>query len=232
MGSVTSEKFSNRHSKPVWVDLAVRYADARECLAAFLAFETAEVLAGIKPSTLINIADRRRRCGRNLYQLWQEHGRALVRNSSLEAVVMADRPGSLLLLLFDRAALARLLAVHGVRVLLGKAGYGDVADLDRLLVQLAERFAAGGVPHEIGVVLGYPLKDVAGFMGVAPLRFTCQGPWRIYGDPQKSLQLAEAHRQCRCHMAGRLLAGCRPVDCLSASVAALSAGQALFVATS
>ena len=37
-------------------------------------------------------------------------------------------------------------------------------------------------------------------MGWAPLPFTCQGPWKIYGDPTVSLGLAEAFRQSRCRM--------------------------------
>ncbi|MBP1749462.1 MAG: hypothetical protein H6Q52_2001 [Deltaproteobacteria bacterium] len=113
MAHIARKLITKPKNKPLWVDISCRYTDERECLTAFLAFQTAEVLEGIKPSTLINLADCRRRCGRNFYELWREHGASIVHNSMLEAKVMAVRPGSLLLLIYDRAALTRLLAGYG-----------------------------------------------------------------------------------------------------------------------
>jgi len=203
-----------RTRKPVWHDLSAHFTDESECLAAFIAFEAAEVLEGVKPSTLINLPDRPRKCGRNLYRIWKEHGEDIIRESSLEGAVLVERTGSLLLLLYDRAALGRLLSNRGALTILRRAGYPAMKDVAVLLSEFASRFASGGVPHEIGLILGYPLKDVAGFMGLSRREFSCQGPWKIYGDPGESLLLAETHRQCRCRMAGRLVSGSRPYECL------------------
>ena len=44
-------------------------------------------------------------------------------------------------------------------------------------------------PHEIGLILGYPLEDVKGFISGACE--TCRGPWRAYGNAaaaQKSFE--------------------------------------------
>jgi hypothetical protein len=202
------------YRKPVWNDIAGRFPDDRDCLAAFIAFAAAEVLAEVKPSTLINLPDRPHRCGKNLYLIWKEHGEGILRESSLEGAVMADRPGSLLLLLYNRDALGQLLSNKGVLTILRKAGYPEESDVDALLSEFGSRFAFGGVPHEIGLILGYPLKDVTGFMGLSRREFSCQGPWKIYGNPHESLTLAETHHQCRCRMAGRLISGCVPYECL------------------
>lgn len=209
-----TSKRTNSDRKPVWIDIADRFPDDRDCLAAFIAFEAAEVLAGIKPSTLINLPDRPRRCGKNLFSIWKEFGQALIMESSLEGIVLVERPGSLLLLLYDREAMCRLLSKRGVKAMLRRAGYEGDVDTDMLLTEFGSRFASGAVPHEIGIILGYPLKDVAGFMGLSRREFSCQGPWRIYGNPSESLMLAESHRQCRCRMAGRLISGCGPYECL------------------
>jgi hypothetical protein len=206
-----------RTRKPVWHDLSAHFTDESECLAAFIAFEAAEVLEGVKPSTLINLPDRPRKCGRNLYRIWKEHGEDIVRESSLEGVVLVERTGSLLLLLYDRAALSWLLSNRGALTILRKAGYPAVNDVAVLLSEFASRFASGGVPHEIGLILGYPLKDVAGFMGLSRREFSCQGPWKIYGNPKESLLLAESHRLCRTRMACRLLSGWCPYQCLGFS---------------
>lgn len=39
-------------------------------------------------------------------------------------------------------------------------------------------------PHEIGILFGYPLEDVRGFLqGEVP---TCRGPWAAYGDREEA----------------------------------------------
>lgn len=217
--------------EPVWIDIAGKFPDDRDCLAAFIAFEAAEVLDGVKPSTLINLPDRARRCGKNLYSVWKEHGEDMLRESPLEAAVMVERSGSLLLLLFDRAALGRLLSSKGVLTMLRRAGYQEEGGVDTLLAEFGSRFASGGVPHEIGIILGYPLKDVAGFMGLSRRGFSCQGPWKIYGNPCESLKLAETHRQCRCRMAGRLVSGCGPYECLGIMGRDAGSAQGFFYPT-
>lgn len=205
---------SDIERRPAWHDLAERFADERECLASFLALEAAEVLDGDKPANLINIANRRRACGRNLYKLWRRHGTTLLRQGGLAVRELADRGDSLLLFIYRPQTLAALLVRPNVVGFLRKAGYTNPADPQTSLTELQARIPAAGFPHEIGVFLGYPLKDVAGFMGWASLPFTCQGPWKIYGDPKRSLDLAEAFRQCRHRMARRLARCATPVDCL------------------
>ena len=217
-----------------WQELAGRFPDARDCLASFLALELAEVLGEVKPANLVCLANRTRSCGRNLYLLWKEHGEALIKESGLSVRVLADRGSSLLLLLYCPRALEDLLAQKSVRIILGKAGYPDPDALEEVLTELGHRVAGDGFPHEIGVFLGYPLKDVVGFMGWPGVSFTCQGPWKIFGDPAESLRLAARHRECRCHMSSRLALGCSPYECLKAQNAVMgsvTATRGVLVAT-
>lgn len=206
-------------ARPGWQDFSRLYPEDRDCLASFLALELAEVLHEAKPANLVCLANKRRSCGRNLYLLWKEHGTALLAESGLKVKVLADRGSSILLLLYSQDALGSLLAQKSVRIILGKAGYHDPADFEGVLSELERRVAGDGFPHEIGVFLGYPLKDVVGFMGWAQLSFTCQGPWKIFGKPEQSLQLAENHRLCRCRMSMQLASGCSPLDCLKREAA-------------
>ncbi|ACF45634.1 MAG: DUF3793 family protein [Prosthecochloris sp.] len=55
----------------------------------------------------------------------------------------------------------------------------------------------GRVPHEIGIALGYPLKDVWGFMGFRKCH--CQGScgWQIFGDPQYSMNMRARFDEAR-----------------------------------
>jgi len=202
-----------RH-RPIWHELSQRFPDDSDCLACYLALETAEVLEGVKPANLVNVINKPRSCGRNIYLLWKNQGTTLLQQSGLEAIEFIDRGDSVLLFLFRRSELIALLAQKSVDIILRKAGYVELDDLDKTLAQLQSRFTEGNFPHEIGVFLGYPLKDVVGFMGWAQLPFSLQGPWKIFGDPRKSLSLAEIHRKCRSHKAHQLNYCDNPLNCL------------------
>ncbi len=204
--------------RPMWQELSRRFPDDRDCLACYLALETAEVLEGVKPANLVNVVNKRRSCGRNIYALWKNQGSALLQHSGLEAIEFVDRGDSVLLFLYRRSELTALLARKSVAIILRKAGYTEPSSLDKTLAQLQARFSKGHFPHEIGVFLGYPLKDVIGVMGWAQLPFSSQGPWKIFGDPRESLSLAEIHRQCRSHKARQLNCCDDPLNCLKIAV--------------
>lgn len=216
MKNITDRSIA-RH-RPMWQDFSQRFPDDRDCLASYLALETAEVLEGIKPANLVNVVNKRRSCGRNLYVLWKKQGAALLQHSGLEVIEFVDRGDSVLLFLYCRSELTALLARKSVAIILRKAGYTEPANLEKTLAQLQYRLTEGNFPHEIGVFLGYPLKDVIGFMGWAPLPFSSQGPWKIFGDPRESLSLAEAHRLCRSRKARQLNRCDDPLNCLKIAV--------------
>jgi hypothetical protein len=202
----------------MWQELSGRFPDDRDCLACYLAIEAAEVLEGVKPANMVNIVNKPRSCGRNIYELWKNLGSALLQHSGLEAIEFIDRGDSVLLFLYRHSELMPLLARKSVAVILRKAGYADPANLEKTFVQLQARFSKGDFPHEIGVFLGYPLKDVIGFMGWAQLPFSSQGPWKIFGDPRESLCLADIHRHCRSKKARQLNFCDDPLNCLKIAV--------------
>ncbi|MDD2733637.1 MAG: DUF3793 family protein [Desulfuromonadaceae bacterium] len=185
------------------------FTDALDCLTAHLMLESSEVLAGVKPANLISIVNRTRPCGRNLYLLWQQHHTGLAqRLSNLNFMVLQNRPQSLLLLCYDHDQLEQHLSHPGIRALLHKAGYKDDATCEDWLIELRNRIGWNkSFPHEIGLFIGYPAKDVAAFMGLVDIPFACQGPWKIYGNPALSLALAEQYRCCRKRMGAILAMG-------------------------
>ena len=65
-------------------------------------------------------------------------------------------------------------------------GYSTEYELEKYLEYLTEKIRQGNIPDEIGVFLGYPLKDVLGFMGHPSLKLTKINGWRVYGDERLS----------------------------------------------
>ena len=203
-------QFLSKHNKPVLPSsqhILKRFSNPLDCLTAHLMLESAEVLAGVKPANLISLGNRPQLCGRNLYQLWQSHHSELAnRLGDLTILVLQTKERALLLLCYNSNHLERHLSHAGIRTLLRKAGYEVDAAKEALLSELIRRIENdGSFPHEIGLFIGYPAKDVAAFMGLVRLPFVCQCLWKIYGNPDQSLGLAEQFRCCRQRM-GEILA--------------------------
>ena len=102
-----------------------------------------------------------------------------------------------LLYLFRPADLSRDLAGQEARRLLREAGYGE--DLTHLvcLRELTRRLREGEeFPHEIGLFLGYPPEDVAGFMTHRGKKCKCVGCWKVYTDEAGAKQKFAQYRKC------------------------------------
>lgn len=197
--------------------LSARFTDPLDCLAAHLLFESSEVLAGIKPANLVSLVNRPRSCGRNLYELWHSHHNEIAsRSGELCFEVLQTKDRSLLLFCYNAEHLEQHLSHPGIRAILAKAGYDIRRNSHDLLSELRSRIESSDTfPHEIGLFIGYPAKDVVAFMGMVSLPFACQGPWKIYGEARQSLTLADDFRRSR-HEMGRQLASCdSPFECLN-----------------
>ncbi|ABA88135.1 protein of unknown function DUF3793 [Syntrophotalea carbinolica DSM 2380] len=212
----------NRTEKPFrrnWLDLAPHFSEDRDCLAAFLALETAEVLAGQKPANLIRINNRMKPCGRNLYQLWQTFGPSLLKGTNLKVICMRNAKDGKLLLFYTPRLLKRSLHARKTAAFLQSLGYPGPSNLQKPLDELRRRFQHDtfSMPHEIGLFLGYPLKDVAGFMHRDKQPCTGRRLWCFYGDPTPSLKLYERFTLCRNRMAEHLQYSSNPLKLLQVS---------------
>ena len=125
-------------------------------------------------------------------------------------MVLQTKEKALLLLCYNSGHLERHLAHAGIRTLLHRSGYAADASNEALLAELCRRIQINdSFPHEIGLFIGYPARDVAAFMGLIKLPFACQCLWKVYGNPAQSLDLAEKYRSCRQKMGTILATGSR-----------------------
>lgn len=190
--------------RTAWREVSKNYPEPRHCLAAFLALGTAEVLAGVKPANLLRINNRHYPCGRNMYQLWQQYGQELLASSPIVAAIMRSSDSGILLLLYSPTLLQRRLNSRSARVFLHSLSYRDPHNINKTLSDLTGHFVDDEFPHEIGLFLGYPLKDVTAFMGRTKLTATAQRLWKIYGRPRRSIALADLYLRQHQHVANQL----------------------------
>lgn len=141
-------------------------------LEQYLIAHCAPTLANLKTASLF-------RCpspdGREV-AAWQQ---ALAAKGVALKVLLCDGSHALVYV-YRPARLQADLARPGAAGLLRPYGYTSTRTrpaLDRL----CQRLAAGqGFPHEIGVFLGYPLGDVAGFIRNRGKNCRCMGCWKVY----------------------------------------------------
>lgn len=107
-----------------------------------------------------------------------------------------------LLLLYRQDMLSARLREPDAAHLLLRCGYPAHASLEELLQMLEERFssACGTFPHEIGLFLGYPASDVAGFIQNKGEGCLFCGYWKVYSKPEEARLCFALYDRCRAHL--------------------------------
>ncbi len=112
--------------------------------------------------------------------------------------VLVDTPHSLKIIIYRSDAVDRRLQRASKKFLHCYLHYPFGLTAASFLHEVGCRWKrCGKVPHEIGIALGYPMKDVWGFMGFRRCR--CQGScgWQIFGDPQPSIMMRSRFDEAR-----------------------------------
>lgn len=159
----------------------------RKELLKFLLVKTAPVRKGVKPAELLRV--------RHCYERTNDEGfrfclyrRDIFFTLRLNYVELKVEKESSLVLFYSPQLLAETLNERGNRNMLIRLGYpadGTVADF---LSTLVDRAKGNVMPHEVGVFIGYPLKDVVGFMKKLQATPLHNGPWRVYGNATESIR--------------------------------------------
>jgi len=196
-----------------WSSLTHQYRDEKQCLASFIVWQAAEVLSGVKPANLVNVFNEELPCGRNIYHLWSQHRGHILMREGLRSFELSDNHHKKLVLLYSPRLLEQTLGSEAVKATLCSQGY-RYSTTAEALSQLGKRTQAGPFPHEIGFFLGYPAKDVMGFMGVKDLPLSGSGPWKIYGDLESSLAVIREHKTAKAQIIESLVSGSNPLSLL------------------
>ncbi|MCP3966745.1 MAG: DUF3793 family protein [Lentisphaerae bacterium] len=175
-----------------------------EQLEKFLRFNGrrfAPVLSGVKPSLLLHVRNSQTRPERRCYDLLSQHDWRIGDVTGLEHLILSDNGKGLQILFFNCEAIETVLRDRRCRLFLSHFGYSrEFVSVDTDLKLLADRFAEDeNFPHEIGIFLGYPLKDVAAFIYRPSATRNLPGArWRVYGRHNESLALMRLFEQAEC----------------------------------
>jgi hypothetical protein len=154
----------------------------------------APVLAGIKPAALISF--HQDHCNLNL--LWNKN-RSNYENHlllpQLKFYELRKNSHETLVLLYRSLQLEKVLANQANQRFLNSLGYYSNS-LPETLDRIHARFQVG-CPHEVGIILGIPLWDVAGFIANRGRNYLFNGYWKVYHHPEEALRTFLLYDQAR-----------------------------------
>lgn len=156
--------------------------------------QCAPTLAGIKPANLFRF---RAECtsARDAAALWDRK----LEGFGIEVRILKEYPsvGASMVYVCRGNWVLQLLKNWEISAFLSNMGYQMCEDMAAMLDQLSARFGSESkFPHEMGVFLGYPLRDVMGFLEHQGRDEVCCGCWKAYGDPECAERYFACCRRC------------------------------------
>lgn len=147
-----------------------------------LVLQCAPLLADLKISNLLIIA-------KSAVKSVEE----LLKDSDISCYPLMFDEKKVTLFLYRREKLEAFLREDAVEQFLARQGYTDF-ELWVVLTRFREKYIAhrerhGEFPHEMGVLLGYPLEDVQGFMEHGGRNYLYSGYWKVYANTLSKRQM-------------------------------------------
>lgn len=153
----------------------------------YLLIKSAPVLLSNKPGVLLRLTNCGIVAGGRKYDLFCLYRRKIPGLLGLECMVLRNNGRESLCLFFDRRKVVDRLEQYEIRNFFRALGY-CTSSAGAIFLELLRRCRIqDSFPHEIGILLGYPLKDVAGFMrDASSCSMVPYGLWRICGNVAES----------------------------------------------
>ena len=143
------------------------------------------VILGSKPAEIINVPGSKEEKKIKLSQI-----EAFFSNCSrITYRIITTHDGGKRVLFINEKSMEKVLVNKRCINFLKFVGYSSDYELNDYMNELVFRLQSEEFPHEIGVFLGYPLKDVLGFMGYGKNELVEVKNWRIYGDKEISYEV-------------------------------------------
>ena len=147
-----------------------------------LALQCAPLITGLKVSILLIISKGN-----------EEVVKRILNRTGISYYRLIQTRTKTTFLLFRRNELEEFLSDENVRNVLMKAGYKSL-QIDKILRTFSLRYEAyiqgdKSFPHEMGLLLGYPVEDVVGFVENNGKNFLYSGYWKVYENQKAKVKL-------------------------------------------
>lgn len=165
-----------------------------------LGLQCAPVIAGIKVSNLFTIqAKKVNELEKNLLF------------SSLSYVLLYEGDGRAVFLIYNKDALFHYLSLPEIELAWKKFGYSSCYfyEILPLFIYKYSDYMKNkkDFPHELGLLLGYPLADVLGFIQNKGKDFLYSGYWKVYEKKEEKVALFKEYEEVQIEIVSLLIEG-------------------------
>ena len=161
----------------------------------FLVEQCAPVLAGIKPGSMFPYLPSEEERLPDLLRHW--NGVLAPKGVQVTSIKRCRRAGGYLIYVYRPKQVEAILAEPAVAAFLQECGYTEDMTLPETLRLLTRRLCQNPeFPHEVGVFLGYPLRDILGFFEIRGRDCLCCGCWKVYHEPLKAQRTFRRDETC------------------------------------
>ena len=170
-----------------------------------IAFYCAPLIAGLKLSNLLMLRNGD-----------LDRATDLLKRAGISYFVVAVTNGKVAVLLFDRHRLETYLWEEKVWQIFRDMGYQDHA-MGKILYAFRQRYEGyllrnQEFPHEMGLLLGYPVEDVKGFIHNGGENCLYIGYWKVYENLTEKMVLFRQFEKARDMLMGLLSNGITIVE--------------------
>lgn len=155
-----------------------------------MALQCAPIIRGIKMSNLLIVSGSD-----------EEAVRVILKRTGIIHYRLLRQDDKTTFLLFRKLQLATYLQDPKVQNILKANGYSDLS-LGGILRTFQCRYQTymnqgEGFPHEIGLLLGYPVEDVVGFIEHKGKNYLYSGYWKVYENVASKMKLFEDYENAK-----------------------------------
>jgi hypothetical protein len=152
--------------------------NGEEYIKNFLIYNASLVIAKVKPATTIAL----KKYNRDLYSNWGSMGKAFIQSIGLDFIELRESDDSIVVLIYNQSLLEKYIDKEENKEFLVGLGYSENGTIVEHLNVLANRYKEFNCPHELGIFLGIPIKDVKDFMDCNDKKCLLCGYWKVYND--------------------------------------------------
>lgn len=156
----------------------------------------APTLAGKKVANMFTLRQENK-CIKQTVFYWNKK----LESIGLKVCILKQTCRSALIYVYREEMLKDTLSNPETLEFLHSIGYAST-DINNILNRIKRHFRiSDDFPHEIGLLLGYPLRDVKGFIENKGKCFRQLGHWKVYDDIESAVKLFNEYNHCqRCFM--------------------------------
>lgn len=169
---------SRKENKPIC------FQQSNDSFIKWLVQTLGPVLLGAKPSEILSFPSNDKELTEKINKIHHHFGNC----KKISFKIFHFNHKSTKVLFYKPISLEAALTDFRNARFLKSIGYPKEYSLESYLGHMIDKIKKGNIPDEIGLFLGYPLKDVIGFMGHPSLKLTKVNGWRVYGDAALSDQ--------------------------------------------